>query len=224
MGIAGRSRMRRRRGCAHGKPGGRARSDEQQRQIRRSRFAAPGPAGVPGGARSLSGVMGRVGQAAWSSRFAASRPSAVARTRGRACGARAERMMASEARVSSSLTYRSARITRRGADVVRPGRDRCVAVMAVTSFTVRGNDPSQADRGETGMRLPWWPDEESPGRPLSPFGVPTRCRLTSGDHETQSSLTATFGANDATDGSVSGISQPPIRRPGKAEPRPAQSH
>jgi hypothetical protein len=47
-------------------------------------------------------------------------------------------MMASEARVSSSLTYRSARIARRGLDIMRPGRGRCVAVMAVTSFMVRG--------------------------------------------------------------------------------------
>jgi hypothetical protein len=93
----------------------------------------------PAGPSRYRGVMGRVGQAAWSSRSAASRPSAaVARTRGWGCGARAERMMASEARVSSSLTCRSARITRRGPDIMRPGRGRCVAVMAITSFMVRG--------------------------------------------------------------------------------------
>jgi hypothetical protein len=79
-------------------------------------------------------------------------------------------MMASEARVSSSLTYRSAQIARRGLDIMRPGRDRCVAVMAVTSFMVRGNDLSQAARGETGMRLLWWPDGE-PGPAAVRFEV-----------------------------------------------------
>jgi hypothetical protein len=53
-------------------------------------------------------------------------------------------------------------IIRRGPVIMRPVRGRCVAVMAVTSFVVRGGviagscpayDLSQADRGETVMRL-----------------------------------------------------------------------
>jgi len=59
--------------------------------------------------------------------------------------------------------------------------------MAVTSFVVQGGviakscsayDLSQADRGETGMPLLWWPDGEpapSPGvscRPAKPVPCP----------------------------------------------------
>jgi hypothetical protein len=62
--------------------------------------------------------------------------------RGRGCGARAERIMASDAHTSSSLTYRRVRIARRRAVIAHPGRrrrGRRVAVIAITSFVLRGS-------------------------------------------------------------------------------------
>jgi hypothetical protein len=62
--------------------------------------------------------------------------------RGRDCGARAERIMASDAHTSSSLTYRRVRIARRRAVIAHPGRrrrGRRVAVIAISSFVLRGS-------------------------------------------------------------------------------------
>jgi hypothetical protein len=68
--------------------------------------------------------------------------------------------MASDARMSSSLTYRRVRIARRGAVIAWPGRALRAAVVAVTSFVV----PDDLDvrpwlrEGPLGSswRLSWW--------------------------------------------------------------------
>ena len=65
---------------------------------------------------------------------------------GRDCGARAERIVASDARISSSFACRRARSTRRTTTISCPGRGRRAAVMAVTSFTVRDGLDARPDR------------------------------------------------------------------------------
>ena len=78
---------------------------QRPKSLARQRSAGPAGPGKPGGYK----VLWLADQAARSTCSAVSRsPDAVAWTCGRGCGARAERMMASEARISSSSTYRSA--------------------------------------------------------------------------------------------------------------------
>jgi hypothetical protein len=67
--------------------------------------------------------------------------------------------MASDARMSSSLTYRRTRIARRGAVMAWPGRALRAAVVAVTSFVVPDLDARPWLReGPPGSwwRLWWW--------------------------------------------------------------------
>ena len=68
--------------------------------------------------------------------------------------------MASDARMSSSLTYRRARIARRGAVMAWPGPALRAAVVAVTSFVVPDDLDArpwlrEGPPGSSG-RLWWW--------------------------------------------------------------------
>src|SRR5690242_21194088 len=103
----------------------------------------------------LAGMLWRAGQAARSAR-SATVPGRVplaagAWIRGRGRGARAERIVASDARISSSFTYRRARSARRGTVKACPGRGRRVAVMAVTSFAVRDGLEARPVRRDDGL-------------------------------------------------------------------------
>ena len=106
--------------------------------------AAPAGAVICWRGCCAGGSGGLVGTASGGARVSAAGRGCL--IRGRGCGARAKRMMACDARISSSLTCRRARSSRRGTVRTCPGRGRRVAGMAVTSFAVRDGREAGAVR------------------------------------------------------------------------------